>query len=543
MATGLESAFDQQEDDVFAIDSSAPTTDIPAFGDLSNFKVDYSNIDLSSLDDVKLGTGITDESLDAFRTQLQDSKLTELGLTREDTDPSVLKDDSSFAEFYEEGLTDKNNQARQEFNSLYETDKETFAQEYDAADSNTRLNFLYDQFTAGELDKELYIELAGKTLQDSTEENFKPNTTYFENAGKLYEVSNQFLESKNPLEFAKEVVLFDDQKLAANRTSALADDTENFRRSLGAINQESADTRSSWVKMRDKVIIPMASTVGSILTGGQSDALFSGIKLASGETLTTADYANLASFGLEKFNIGSDLTRAAVDTAITGDPTQLVLQAGGADVVVDALGKAGVPENLLTDPDFISGVEKSITTVAQGGDLQDALEKGLGTYVKEGGGFGVDVPDIPDVDFGVVGDVVSNIASGVRDVGSTLGNVADPLLSTIGDVGSGIEDAVEPLKEPLQETGRFIDDTLLQPAKDALMGAGGAMLTGMTAPSSTRTTDGLFRDELFKFSPVEFTNVERVVQPEQQQIVEEEEEEMQDLFASPFTSPLDRYTV
>ena len=69
------------------------------------------------------------------------------------------------------------------------------------------------------------------------------------------------------------------------------------------------------------------------------------------------------------------------------------------------------------------------------------------------------------------------------------------------------------------------------------------MLTGMTAPSSTRTTDSLFRDELFKFSPVEFTNVERVVQPEQQQIVEEEEEEMQDLFASPFTSSLDRYTV
>jgi hypothetical protein len=52
----------------------------------------------------------------------------------------------------------------------------------------------------------------------------------------------------------------------------------------------------------------------------------------------------------------------------------------------------------------------------------------------------------------------------------------------------------------------------------------------------------LFRDELFKFSPVEFTNVERVVQPEQQQ-QEEEEEEMQDLFSSPFTSPLDRYTV
>ena len=100
--------------------------------------------------------------------------------------------------------------------------------------------------------------------------------------------------------------------------------------------------------------------------------------------------------------------------------------------------------------------------------------------------------------------------------------------------------------EPIAEVGRFIDDNLLQPAKDALLAGGGAMLTGMVGggggqSSGTRTTDSLFRDELFKFSPVEFTNVERVVQPEQQQIAEEEE--MQDLFASPFTSSLDRYTV
>jgi len=71
------------------------------------------------------------------------------------------------------------------------------------------------------------------------------------------------------------------------------------------------------------------------------------------------------------------------------------------------------------------------------------------------------------------------------------------------------------------------------------------MLTGMVGgggqPSGTRTTDSLFRDELFKFSPVEFTNVERIVQPQQAAQVEEEEEV--DLFSSPFTSSLDRYTV
>jgi hypothetical protein len=502
----------------------------------SDFELDLSSLDLSSLnetfEDVTLGDGVTEEKLDAFGIQLQDDDLAELGLTREDVDPAIFKDDVSFAKFYQEGLTDKNQTTRDEFNNLYKTDQQAFAQAYDKADSNTRLNFLYDRFKDGELDKDLYTQLAGKVLQDSTDENFKPNITYFENAGKLYEVSNQFLDTKNPLFHAREVVLFDEQKLNPNKTHYLAEDTENFRRSLGSVNTESADTRSSWVKARDKVIRPMLQIGASIATGGQSDALFSAVKLASGETLKSEDWANLASFGLEKFNIGSDLTQAAVTSAITGDPTDLILEAGGAEAVTDALGKAGVPQELLDDPDFMSGVEEAIGTVAGGGDIQDALESGLTEYVKEGGGFGVELPDAPDIDIdlGAIGDVVSNIASGVRDVGSQIGDVTDPLLSTIGDVGSATEDVVrdvgseiaeaaQPFKEPVETIGRGIDDYLLQPVKDALLTGGGALVA---QPSGTRTTDGLFSSELFKFSPVEFTDVGRT-QPRQapQELIED----------------------
>ena len=63
------------------------------------------------------------------------------------------------------------------------------------------------------------------------------------------------------------------------------------------------------------------------------------------------------------------------------------------------------------------------------------------------------------------------------------------------------------------------------------------MLTGMVGgggqPLGTRTTDSLFRDELFKFSPVEFTNVERVVQDApREQIVDFND----DPFASDFNN-------
>ena len=188
---------------------------------------------------------------------------------------------------------------------------------------------------------------------------------------------------------------------------------------------------------------------------------------------------------------------------------------------------------------------RTVDKLLAGEDFESALESGVGQWARDAKVGGELEETLRQAGRNLDDQYIQPIKDMLPDTPEGIKAIED----VARDIGSGIADAAEPFKEPLQETGRFIDDNLLQPAKDALLAGGGAMLTGATAGgggggqlSGTRTTDSLFRDELFKFSPVEFTNVERVVQPEQQQIAEEEEE-MQDLFASPFTSPLDRYTV
>jgi len=268
---------------------------------------------------------------------------------------------------------------------------------------------------------------------------------------------------------------------------------------------------------------PIFRTALAAATGGTSEALIQAGRAVTGEDLNSSDWASMIT--------GSDLGSLAVKAAITGDPTKLITSVASDGAIGDALSKIGVPQSLIDDPDFISGIGEAVSTVVEGGDIQDALESGLTEYVKEGGGFGIELPDMPDVDLGAIGDVVSNIASGVRDVGSQIGDVTDPLLSTIGDAGSAVEDAVEPFKEPLQEAGRKIDDYLLQPVKDALLTGGGGALVAQ--PSGTRTTDGLFSSELFKFTPPKFTDVGRT-QPRQapQELVE-------DIDSNPFASDFD----
>jgi hypothetical protein len=88
--------------------------------------------------------------------------------------------------------------------------------------------------------------------------------------------------------------------------------------------------------------------------------------------------------------------------------------------------------------------------------------------------------------------------------------------------------------EPIAEVGRFIDDEFLQPTKDYLLEGGETKGGALFAqPSATRTTDGLFSSELFKFSPVKFTDVGRTIPRETRQ------ELVEDIDSNPFASDFD----
>lgn len=542
MATGLESAFDQQEDDLPYME--VPTEDVvfqtPEAGQYDRFGG-------------RLVSGDTEE----YERATVYNEMLRRGLdvqTAQDWFDSGDSTNDAYTLIADNFLEQKDN-----FVSSLNTLKEEgnlgqFKQSYNEADFASRAAYLLDQYENEKISKEDY-ESAWRNEYNLNEKKTGGNRFLFEikaprgsekidsiyrdpNASD-YEAGDNILVVGNPEDPETFGVAFED--IYYPKTANSIQQLQYFDR-MGVANEPIPDS-SEWVQFRDEFIIPGARTILAAATGGTSEKLYSAVKLASGETLKSEDWANLASLGMDKFNIGTDLTQAAVTSAITGDPTDLIMEAGGAEAVTDALGKAGVPQELLDDPDFISGVEEAIGTVAGGGNIQDALESGLTEYVKEGGGFGVELPDAPDIDIdlGAIGGVVSNIASGVRDVGSQIGDVTDPLLSTIGDVGSATEDvvrdvgseiaeAVEPFKEPVQEVGRKVDDYLLQPVKNALLTGGGALVA---QPSGTRTTDGLFSSELFKFTPVEFTDVGRT-QPRQapQELVE-------DIDSNPFASDFD----
>ena len=500
------------------------------------------------------------------------------GITEESLEQSRKKWAADFAAEQE-----RIPQQREALANLFGEDQEKFKEVFEVLSVNNKLNFLNTLHTEGTFSKEDYLANAQQIMQQEQQRLYpdreEPLNYYFINSDydtgdRLYEIPAAMADSENPLLHAKEVVLFDDQTIR-NARSPLIEPEEYFRQSLGTTNNENADKRSTWVASRDEFLIPMGRLVLGIASGGMSEAAYTAARGLAGETLHGEDWATLGLAGLDMAGVTApptevldpttgeiivtagkgigglsyEQTQGLVNAAATGDPTAFLVDEFGGDIINSTLDKIGINDDTVS-PEVLAGIERTIAKLLVGEDFDSALESGVGEWARESNIGG----ELEDTLRTVGRDFDDKYLQPIKDAlpeGTDFPDTPEGIKAiedVARDIGSGIEDAVEPLKEPLQDVGRFIDDTLLQPAKDALLSGGDAMLTGMAGgggggqPSSTRTTDSLFRDELFKFSPVEFTNVERVVQPEQQQIVEEEEE-MQDLFASPFTSPLDRYTV
>ena len=344
MATGLESAFDQEEQDVFAIDSSAPATDVPAFGDLSNFNVDYGDMDLSSLETEGKFGDYTPEQFTEFQRGTLQKQLDEYGLSFEDIGDKTFEDYASdrtmesFHTDFQPFVTKRNQESRDELFNLYGTDNEAFNTAFESADVNAQLNFANTLYNEGKLDKKTYTQVAAQALQRKN-----PNLSYFVDDDLLYSLDTE--RFGNNAAGAEEVILFDDQ-FAALAGAYGVDEEEKFKRKLGETNfRDPTDDDSAWVNARDKVIIPLADAALSILSGGMSDVVKTAIKGASGETLHGGDWAVLAitqvcnmagvitapprklirqGSGIGGFRLWADST-GLVTAAGTGNPTAFLL--------------------------------------------------------------------------------------------------------------------------------------------------------------------------------------------------------------------------
>jgi hypothetical protein len=316
-------------------------------------------------------------------------------------------------------------------------------------------------------------------------------------------------------------------------------------------------------------INPVVRAALGVATGGLSEGFITGAKAISGETLHGGDYLSLAVPALQKSgmlvppeagatgaaaagkgiaNLGYADSVGLLSAAATGDPTSFIVGKFGNEALDKAFKEIPVDSDLLgrfQADDVKAGMVKVVDKLAGGADFDEALVAGLGKYVREGGGLNLDGVD---VDLGVVEDIakaltkqlepaldaLSAVDTAVRQGLSEFDKeVLQPAGSkAIGDVLSSADTAVrqslsefddkvlQPITQPvgdvIEDVGQAIGDAfsgLNVPNFNPNLGQFGLQFTRVsdtgepaTQPSSTRTTDALFGDELFKFkTPIEDT--------------------------------------
>lgn len=188
---------------------------------------------------------------------------------------------------------------------------------------------------------------------------------------------------------------------------------------------------------------PVASILSSFIPGGP--ALLTGAKVlsGSGRDIGLMEAAGAVA-GATKL-AGTPTATAVADNieftaaVASGDPALAVVSKYGKEYTTEALNKAGLTNEILSKEyninqnDLVEGLVKTEKELVKGASLDDALLKGLGTYVKEGGSLS-GLPNLPDF----------------------------PSLSAVFET----PELLKKVEDTLRTVGSVVDDTVLQPPKE-----------------------------------------------------------------------------
>ena len=287
-----------------------------------------------------------------------------------------------------------------------------------------------------------------------------------------------------------------------------------------------------------------------IATGLMSGLEMAKVITAPAETALAAGQMgpNVIDTGTGLFGTTYAQTVTAINMASAGDleeaATGLILGSElSNNFITDGLEKLGLDETALTKAgiqadDFRAGVDRAVQAAAGGAEIDEALLSGFSKYVREGGTL--------DIPLGGIEDIIRDVVRPIGEVGTALGQFVKDSLPDID--GSGITDA-------LKEAGAVFEENVTQPVGGALSTADTTVRQGLAAideeviqpitqpigdalsaldtavrdalpstsidlpdvnlpsfglpslslnlstaqPAPNRTTDSLFKDELFKF--------------------------------------------
>jgi len=200
-----------------------------------------------------------------------------------------------------------------------------------------------------------------------------------------------------------------------------------------------------------------------------------------------------------------------VDAAIDGNVAGAAISAFGPELTKAAMDKVGLDEKFLdgyniNQDDAVAGLVKTELELAKGTDFGDAIARGFGEYIMEGGALAPSNMKTPEF-IKKIGDVIKESGSMFDDVllqpvkgfvegtVEVLGDVAEPVVDVIEDVagavvekapliedavratGSAVEDVVKPIVEPIidaapvvedavRAVGSTVDDVIIEPVKE-----------------------------------------------------------------------------
>lgn len=445
----------------------------------------YSNLDPADFaqytdmipEGAQLGDDLTPELLASETNKMRVRDIEGIGLTTDAFTAEQLSDPLLFKAAFEPKKTEYLEGQRNNVMELYKAgDQEAFGEVYNTLNPNSQLNFLHTLYADESLTKENYLKLAGATL---AAEDARLNGG--ENSGTSYAVINDYdtgdrlysYPTSSGPEFAREVVLFEDQEARqGNRSAGLTED-EWFKRTLGDKNTEQADKRSGWVKVRDNVILPLAQVVLSAATGGMSDAIQAAVKGATGGTLHASDWLALGSQGMKQFGDAGSLAEAQAKAdvaaeAAVGDAMREVNATNTALGQTSSLGMSGAGVSV---PNYGSIYETAYNaSLAEAGTGIQALNSLEGMV--EATGFTVE--ELKDIyskvssgestflDYGLSDAVTDLLVKPPEDMAGMILNWAGGdninVLSEEGTIGLG--DVVETVDDYFEDYNNFFDTDL-----------------------------------------------------------------------------------
>ena len=331
---------------------------------------------------------------------------------------------------------------------------------------------------------------------------------------------------------------------------------------------------------------PLLNVVGMFVP--QVALMTTALKVAAGEKITPMEIVGASLAGLEYAGAIKAPTGAAaggvgpVDTQGVGllgttyKETETLMKAAAADnleggvvqvfapqVIDSVMSKVPsieLPETGLPE-DFEAGLVKTVEKLAGGSDFDDALKAGGIEFIKEGGLKPLE--SIVKEAVKPVGDILEPIADALKTVTEPTKEFLSEADTFVRKELSEFDKQIQPLTKPVggfiediaQTTGDVVED-VAQATGDVLSAADTAvrdalpdidlpsvdlpdislgMLTGGFTLSPTRTTDDIFKEDLFKLktkigvSPVE--QLLRTPQAQQQEVV--------GLYDDPFASSFD----